>query len=385
MDALTRSGLWYCAKVFLVVRIALLVVGFIGVSIIPARAQVSVPGWEDDVYTPGAHNLVTSFEQQDALWFLRIADDGYRPDDGSAAFFPLFPMVVRGVSWVLGGHPLAAGLLVSNVAFLGALMLLYLLSRREGDDAFARKAVLYISIFPTSFFFFAPYSESLFLLVAVAAFWFARRARWPAAGVSGALAAATRSIGVGLAPALGVEAIQQWREEPRESRRGRSLAWALAWCAFAVVGLLAYLWFWRGKTGDALAPLRFQANWQRETIFPLETLVSATRMAWVDGGFFLLDWLLVVPCLAAAVVATLRFRAGYSVYLWLGTLAPLSLVFAGRPLMSMPRFMLVLFPIFWGFAHLAERRKVPHTLIVGLFAGGLALLTLLFVNAYFIF
>lgn len=385
MNTQVRSGLWYCVKVFLVVRVALLVVGFLGVSLIPARAQVGVPGWDDDVYTPGAHNLVTSFEQQDALWFLRIADTGYRSDDGSAAFFPLYPVTVRGVSWAIGGHPLAAGLLVSNLAFLGSLCMLYLLVRKERSDAVARKTVLYLSIFPTSFFFFAPYSESLFLLAAVTAFWAARRVRWPVAGASGALAAATRSVGVALAPALMVEAIHQWIETPRERRRSATLWWALLWSALALTGLVAYLWFWRGRTGDLLAPLRLQEIWEREPSFPLTTLASGTRLAFAEGSFFLLDWLLVVPALAAAVIGLMWLRPAYSVYTWAGILAPLSLVFAGRPLMSMPRFVLPLFPIFWIFAELAERKKVPHTLIVGLSAGGLGLLTVLFVNAYFIF
>lgn len=382
-----RDGLWYCVKVFVAVRVALLIVGFLGVSLLPARAQVGVPGWADDAYTPGAHNLVTSFEQQDALWFLRIADEGYREGDGSAAFFPLYPVAVRSVSWAIGGHPLAAGLLVSNAAFLGALMMLYLLIRRERSDAVARRAVLYLAIFPTSFFFFAPYSESLFLLAAVTAFWAARlpRARWPVAGVAGVLAAATRSIGTALAPALAVEAIHRWRETPRERRRVGELVWALVWSASVIAGLLVYLWYWQRRTGDAMAPLRLQEIWQRETSFPLATLVSATQLAFRDGGYFLLDWLLVVPALGLAGIGLARLRPSYSVYTWLGILAPLSLVFAGRPLMSMPRFLLPLFPIFWVLAELSEAKKVPHTAIVALSAGGLGVLTVLFVNAYFIF
>ena len=61
--------------------------------------------------------MVTAWERFDALWFLRIATDGYRLHDGSAAFFPGFPLAIRFLSPVLGGHPLAAGFLISNLAF----------------------------------------------------------------------------------------------------------------------------------------------------------------------------------------------------------------------------------------------------------------------------
>ncbi len=378
LDPETRAGLAYCVKVFLVVRIGLLVLGYVATGILPDRAAVSVPGWPDDSNTPGLHNVVTSFEEQDALWYLRIADGGYRAGDGSAAFFPLFPLAVRGTSWASGGRPLAAGLLVSNLAFLGAICVLYLLTRTELSESKARKAVLYISIFPTSFFFFAPYGESLFLLLAVTAFWAARRTRWPVAGASGALAAATRSVGVILAPALAVEALHQWREK-------RGSPWMVAWAAVVPLGLGAYLWYWQRKTGDALAPLRFQSNWQREAVFAPATLLSATAGAFRDGGFLLLDWLVVAPALAAAAYGVIRFRPAFSVFTWLGILVPLSFIWPDRPLMSMPRFVLPLFPIFWALAELAERRRIPHTLIVGVSAAGLGVLTVLFVDAHFIF
>ncbi len=378
IDPETRAGLLYCIRVFLAVRIGLLILGYVATGLLPDRAAVSAPGWPDDTNTPGLHNVVTSFEEQDALWYLRIADGGYRTDDGSAAFFPLFPLAVRGTSWVLGGRPLAAGFLVSNLAFLGALCMLYLLTRSELSESKARKAVLYISIFPTSFFFLAPYGESLFLLLAVTAFWAARRARWPAAAASGALAAAARSVGVILAPALAVEAIQQWREK-------RGSMWMVLWAGVVPLGLGAYLWYWQAKTGDTLAPLRFQSNWDREAAFPPATLVAATTGAFRDGGYLLLDWLIVVPALAAAAYGVIRFRPAFSVFTWLGILAPLSLIWPDRPLMSMPRFILPLFPIFWALAELADRRRLRHTLIVGVSAAGLGVLTVLFVNAHFIF
>jgi hypothetical protein len=373
-----RERIWYCVKVFLAVRVGLMLVGYLAVAVIPARTLVSVPGWADTAYSPGLHNLFTAFEKQDALWFLRIASAGYRPTDGSAAFFPLYPLVVRLVSALTGGHPLTAALLVSCLAFLLALIVLFDLTASELSEEAARRTVLYLAIFPTAFFFFAPYSESLFLLLAVLAFRGARTNRWWIAGLAGAGAAATRSIGLVLVLALVAEAFQQ-----RRDGRG-SLTPKLAWAVVPAAGTLAYLGYWATR-GNWRAPLEFQSYWQRHPAFPVATLVDATRMAWVDGSYWLLDWIVVVPVMLLAVYAAMRFRPAFGIYTWAGIIVPLCLVLDSRPLMSLPRFVAVLFPLFWAAATLSQRRRIPHELIVGVSAAGLALMATLFVNAWFVF
>ena len=95
--------------------------------------------------------------------------------------------------------------------------------------------------------------------------------------------------------------------------------------------------------------------------------------------------LIVVPVVGASVFALFRFRPSYSVYLWGGLLIPLSFVFADRPLMSMPRFVLPLFPAFWALAQLTERRRIPQKAVAAVGAAGLGLLVVLFVNWYYIF
>jgi hypothetical protein len=79
-----------------------------------------------------------------------------------------------------------------------------------------------------------------------------------------------------------------------------------------------------------------------------------------------------------------RTAATYSVFTWLSLLVPLSFVFAGRPLMSTSRFMIVIVPLFWALAYAGDRWKM-HEVIVGLSAGGLAVMTLLFLNGYWVF
>ncbi len=128
-----REGIAYCLKVFIAVRIGLFVLVLVSVALLPSAAEipdaaalsipgpVGVPGWAAHPITRGWHNVFTAWERFDALWFLRIADAGYRTSDGSAAFFPGYPLAIRALSFVLGGRPFAAAMLVSNAAIFGAM------------------------------------------------------------------------------------------------------------------------------------------------------------------------------------------------------------------------------------------------------------------------
>lgn len=382
-----RSAFSYSLKIFLVVRVGLTLVALASVALIPLNDTTDVPGWPAPVIEQGAGNIGSAFERWDALWFLRIAEDGYAEDDGSAAFFPLYPMAVKAVSTIMRGHPLPAALLVSNVAFLLALAVVYLLTRLEFDDETARRSTLYMSVWPTAFFFIAPYSESLFLVLAAGSILCARLGKWPLAGILGAFAGATRSIGIVLVGVLAVEAWLQHRERSNEKKGG--LARPLAWSLAAAAGTIAYLGYWRATSGNLFAPIGEQANWLREFSFPLLTLWDGTRSAFEfvgiqAGGYGLLDWLVVMPSIVLGAWVLIKMRATYGLYVLVSLVVPLSLIYGGRPFMSLPRFTLVIWPLFWGLAHLAKRWNA-HEAIVACSAVLLGLFTVLHVNWYWIF
>lgn len=395
------EGLVPCLWAFLGLRVAVSLLSAIAVGLIDLRAGIPrVPGWPADPVTPGWHNLVTGLVREDALWFLRIATTGYRPDDGSAAFFPLYPLVTRVASWLTGGHPLLGALLVSNLAFLGALLVLYRLTARTFSDAVARRTVVYVAIFPTAFFFLAPYSESLFLLLSVATFWFARDDRWWLAALAGAAAALTRSVGILIAPALLVMAFDRTRDmlgEPEVGavgpthRKATPLAGRVAAACAVLIGPLLYFAWWQAAHGDLLAPLDAQRNWGRVTAFPLTTLWRAAAMALgIDpvaggNGYWIIDALVVGVIVVAVVAGWRRLAPAYLTYAGLSLALPLAYPFPARPLLSMPRFVAVIFPAFWVIGDLVERRRLPHTLVVASFAGGLGLLTVLFSTWWYIF
>src|ERR671935_845675 len=186
----------------------------------------------------------------DSVFFIRIAEHGY--DKTSAAFGPLYPGLVAVLGRVFFGHYVLAGIVISLAAALGAFLLLYRLAEERLGASGAVRTVLYLAVFPMALFLQAVYSESLYLLLALAAFAAAERGRFFGAGILSGLTVLTRVAGVALLPALAVLA---WRN--RDRRR------ALAGLALAVpVAAIYPLVLWQ-QVGDPWAFWNAQDEWHR--------------------------------------------------------------------------------------------------------------------------
>src|SRR5437764_1855911 len=138
--------------------------------------------------------LWQSWYRWDSVHFSYLATHGYT-DWWRTAFFPLFPLLERYLA-VVTGDPFIAGLIISNVAGLGMLVVLYRLVEEDFDSDRAYRTALYLSIFPSAFFFAAAYTESLFLLLALLGFYYMRKGNWWLAGACGFFATLTRSTGL---------------------------------------------------------------------------------------------------------------------------------------------------------------------------------------------
>jgi hypothetical protein len=276
---------------------------------------------------------------------------------------------------------------VSNACLYASLVVLYLLTAREYDERTARRSIAYLAVFPTAVALFSPYTESLFLMLALLTLLAARQEQWVVAAAAGALAGLTRSVGFVLSAAIAVEAVHRyWRRPDRLRRLGASLPWSLG----PLVGLATWLLAWQIAAGDFRIPIEAQEGWERKPTFPLVTLFLATRMAFQfvgvpGGGLFLLDWIITMPAIAAAVWLVFRTRPLYGVYVWASLLVGLSLVWEPRPLMSMPRFLLPIFPLTWAPALLARGRPGLHVATVASSASLAALVTALYVAWHFVF
>src|SRR4029453_15112826 len=118
--------------------------------------------------------------QWDSIWFLDIAKDGYRsiPDNSHAAFFPVYPGLIRLFTPVFLGNSWLAALFLANASLLAALVLLYRLTDQEFGKAAAARTVFYLVAFPAGFFLTAAYNEGLFIALIVSAVYCMRRGHW---------------------------------------------------------------------------------------------------------------------------------------------------------------------------------------------------------------
>ena len=347
--------------------------------------------------------LAAPFARWDSVWFLAIAADGYG-DGQREAFFPLYPLLVRIAGAPLGSH-LAGGVVVSTALLGVALVLLHRLVALDHDRAVARNAVLVTALFPMSFFFSAVYSESLFLALSVGAVYAARRDRWAWAGTLGALAAATRSAGVLLLVPLLV--LYLWdtgslRRRPRMPRAD------VLWLALVPLGLVGYCAFLELRTGDGFAPFHAQEVWFRSFAGPFlgawdgvvagvqgaRQLLSGARepvyFTAAGGDPFvvaqhnveLLAWLGLV--VAATIGVLRRLPAAYGAYLVAALALPLSYPVGPQPLMSLPRFVAVLFPLAIWLALWMTGRRWRERAVLGAFAVALAAYTAIFATWHWV-
>jgi len=390
-------ALRYCAVVYLVVRIALFLLAATAWGLSKER-QSSMPNGVPLPLTNGWHNMFTDWDKLDANWFLYIAQYGYSRHNSTAAFYPGYPMLVRLVGDLCGGHLLLAAYLVSNVALLAALVLLYRLTELEYDQASSRRAVLYLAIFPTAVFLFGLYSESLFLLAAVGSIYLARRRHWWWAGVVGVGATLTRSTGVVIALALAVEAVHQTVEDRRrESQNTRSglrltatLVGRLAASVVPLAGTAGYLLFWQLRYHDWNRSITLEKTWfHRKFTLPWQTLWHGLTLAVSHGPMgdnapWTFDFVLVAVSLALAIWVAIRTRPVYAVYTWGAILLFLSEPLRGRPLASDPRYMVTLFPLAWALARLG-RRPGWHEGVVAVSAASLAIVAWLFLTTQLIY
>jgi hypothetical protein len=340
--------------------------------------------------------LLSPLARWDSVWYLSIAHDGY--GSANAAFFPLYPLLVRVVAGFSAspGALLISAYAVSLAAFAGALALLHRLAELELGRGMGRPAVLLLALFPLSFFFGAPYSESLFLLLSVGAFYAARTGRWAWAGGLAAGASATRSAGI----VLLVPLLIMYLRGPRRDR-------SALWLALAPAGLVAYTVYLALAEGDGFAYLHLQEVWFRHFAGPFVGAWDGAVAAF-DGARQLLSGsrhpvyfdeaggdpyvvgirnLALFGSLILAAVATVgvirRLPAAHGAYVVSALALPLSFPVSPQPLMSLPRFLAVLFPLFLWLALVCEERRITAWVLTGQ-AALLIVLTALFADWRFV-
>jgi hypothetical protein len=308
-------------------------------------------------------SFLSMWARWDALHYLDIARHGYvghGVDPNQTAFFPLFPLLIRAVSFV-GIDAVAAGLVITAAASLVAAAYLYLLASWDRTENAGRLAVLYLFTFPTAVFLIAPYTEAVFLAGAVAAFYYARRSRWTVAALAAAIAVATRVFGIFLLVGLAVEYARQGKTPRHGVLRG-----ALA-MAVAIAPLIAYICYLAVVKHDPFDFVHAQARgWHRSFTSPVSAITSTWRVFWegrlaglpVSAGprYVWFGELAAALVGSASTIWALRRREwGYAAYM--GT-AMAVIIMSGPTLLSVPRMLLSLFPIPILLSHWSEDRPL---------------------------
>jgi hypothetical protein len=346
-------------------------------------------------YVAGNPLWLDSWARWDSGFYLEIVKEGYRfmaTEQTSAAFFPLYPLLVKLLAMLIANELLAA-VLVSNLCLYLALVVLYQLMRLESDARSARRVLLYLLCFPTSFYFSAVYTESTFLLFTLLAVFNARKSRWGLAGISGMLAASSRVVGVICLGVIGLEWLRQhgWTlSSCLQARAWHNLFRALktdfkSLLALLVVplGLFSYMLFLQRQFADPLAFMTVQAAWERENLGVVAIIMRDLRrfFAGLLQGQFYYQVLLDIPLFFMGLLLSgfiwRRFGAGFALYVLLGLLVP-----ASSASQSLSRYILVLFPVFMLLAE--SRRRWLHRVLPVAFLLLSALCFGLFVNWYFV-
>ncbi|WP_430791833.1 mannosyltransferase family protein [Actinoplanes sp. G11-F43] len=346
-------------------RTALLAAVAVWAATTVARVAVSAFAWLPQRQVPEAWMVVFGWNRWDAVHYVQIAEHGYHLGPGYPAFYPLYPILIRLFDPLLPGGGVVSALVVANLAAIGALAVLHRLAEHEFGPLVAQRATWYLAAFPTGFFLFVGYNESLFILLAVGALYAGRRGHWWLAGTLAAFSSATRLFGLLLIVPLAYEYF-------RRGRIGRDV-FALG---LVPLGLAAYSLYCWVSLGDPLAFSVAQQQWGREYTFPGLALLTAFEQrsgrplldpgslaALLDAGTVLFALILLVAC----VRGRWRFRRD-QMYLVVHAVIAFGVLTStevgGRAMMSAARFTLEAVAVFLVLARIAVHPLADRAVLV---------------------
>lgn len=332
----------------------------------PARTEISnIFPYQGTTPHPG--RWLAMWQRFDANIYVSIAENGYGRIPGDNHFPPLFPLLIR-VSQPLFGSAYLAGLLISHLAALYMLKLLYDVYSEWGGVENGKRSLLFFVVYPTFFFFFSAYSESVFLVCTLLALRNMKTPSWPWAGFWIFCAILTRLQGA----ALLIPMLYLMRADPPFLRKFSH------WAGLFLTGLggLFYL-FLRALEGTGSVLPTVESEWQARLAVPGETYLYAIRTLAAGSASIidLLNFVIATIFLLLIIVGWRNIPMEYNVFMAVNMLIILSRVVETQPLNSMLRFSLTLFPAFYtlgliGKQPLARRIIVYASVLLALYLSG---------------
>jgi Gpi18-like mannosyltransferase len=374
-----RDMLW----LFLGTRLLLVIGTYLSFILFPVPPHVYPQSPVDMV------GLLSSWKHWDAVAYIQIAQYGYQ-SVSDTAFFPLFPILVKCVALLLGNHAYTlAAMLVSNLALLGALYVLYQIATDALGEQVGRRTLLYLCLFPTAFFFFTGYNESLFLLLTCSTLFALRHQKWILAGGLGALAALTRSAGVLLAfPFLYELWMARDLSQPRLPRQVVGLIPKALPIVLIPLGILCYCYYCWRYFGNPLSFAAVEKNWGRPFTLPWTGIIDAFKQIFFIqpfGSFMevhtIIDLSAVMGFIALAIVGWRYLSMRYTIWIVILLLFMLSgsAIASADPLFADQRYVLEMFPAFIILAALSMKHQRLHQAVFISFPFLQAIMAALFV------
>lgn len=326
----------------------------------------------------------------DGGWYASIAENGYWLDPGRQSpvvFFPGYPFLMRLGARLVGSEVLA-GILVTLASGVAAAFLFHRWSSARLRAGAARVSVLALLLYPFAFYLYgAVYADALFLAAALAAFVLLEEGHPWLAGIAGALATATRPVGIALAAGLVIRGVQVRRRDPAASSGWRRLL-PHPGVLLSPLGLAAFCAFLWKRFGDPLAFVgaAAAAGWGLapgpRTWLKAELFRMLAEPRWGVGHRMLIVHAAVtLGALALVPAVWRRFGAAYGVY----TLVVLALpALSSKDLFGMGRYVLAAFPCFTVAGDWISRRPRLVAPLLAASGGTMAFLASLFSRWYYL-
>jgi hypothetical protein len=382
------------AWVFVLSRFTIILASYISVVYIPQYGHSAAVTCIQGINNP----CFLAWYHWDAMAYITVATKGYA-NTPQVAFFPLWPLLVHFGGLLLGGQiPLSfylAGLILTNIFFFFALVLLYCLLSEDFEASLAKRALFYLAFYPYAIFFFAGYTESLFVLLSVAIFLLLRRGKaldWWFAGGIGFLAALTRSTGLLLSIPFFVMYIRHfWVPAERDQHSWLQKLNALAPIVLFPMGILAYMIYLGYTKGNPfIVQYEETTNWGRHFSWLwityshiLTSLFTYPRFSMIFVKN-LLDFTFTTLPIVVLAWGWKRLPLHYSLFALAVIVFSLSFpLWKTTPFASQPRYMMAVFPLIVIIALMGKHPRFDQ-FFMSLGPPMLAVTTILFVSHYWV-
>lgn len=305
--------------------------------------------------------FVAPWYRWDTARYLEIADFGYDFNLINTVWPPLYPFLIKIFSFLIHPSTLAA-ILISNLFFVVGIFLTYLFTKEHFSEDTAKNTIFFMSIFPTSFYFLAGYSESIFLTLSVGVFLFIRKKKWLWAGLLSALAALTRVQGIILVVPIIIELIKDYFKD-KNLKLFVINSFSCVYAPFAYGLYSFYVFFglrvdWPWNMLATHWGQHFGLPWEGFYYTFLSILGKNIHIDYTPNLVKIVNILLSLFAIYILIAIRKKIPLSLSIYSWIMLILAIGKIDYNNTLISTARYLLTIFPIFIGMAMILKNRLI---------------------------